>query len=290
MKQHNEKIVRWSAQENGGDYIAINTFLEYLGQNLYYDYEPSIGPFPDYYSRLIKWLENVEDEKDQQNLLRIANLIFYVGREEFNSLYRTAYQTNFIRWIIEMEGLSLNDPQIIKKIEAAKEAAWFCPVTDSLRINQFYHLNQIQAVHEFRPDWRSLREFGDPEKIKKYIKENNIKYIILLEDFVGSGTQSWKSIKFACELDPQIKILLLPLIICPQGIKKITDEVGNMENFNLSPVLVLSESAFIAKENTDGEDALITVFREIINQAEPKYVQKGIENHAAPMHPGQESE
>jgi len=272
MENHNERIIRWSSQEGGNEYIAINKLLQYLGDNLYYDYEPSFGPFPDYYTRLKKWVNNLTEEEDQQTLLKLAQNIFYVGHEEFSSLYRSAFNTQIVRWLIEHENLSFTDPKVITKIKKAIGECWFCPVTDSLRINQFYHINQIKDVnHEYRPDWKSLRKFGDLEKIKAYIQKNKIKYLVLLEDFVGSATQSWKPIKFASELMAELKILFVPLIICPLGIAKIEDEMDNAKNFYMRPVLTLSNEGFVSEKQAIDEKPEIDKFRRLINKVEPFY-------------------
>ena len=44
-----------------------------------------------------------------------------------------------------------------------------------------------------------------------------LRRIVLLEDFVGSGTQMENAIRFICSLPSPIPVLLLPLIICPDG-------------------------------------------------------------------------
>jgi hypothetical protein len=275
MADFNEKIINWSAQEGGNEFVNINELLRYLGDHLYHDYEPALGPFPKYYSRLQSWVDNVSDETDQKNLLRIASLIFYVGREEFNSLYRTAYQTHIIRWIIEQENIKLNDPKAMEKIIEAIGSVWFCPVTDSLRINQFYHVNQIHnVVHKYRPDWKSLKRFGDKNLIKDYLKKEKVKYLVLLEDFVGSATQSWRALEFACEIQPEVKVLFVPLIICKLGLKNISDELKKQKNFTIQPVLLLPGEGFIAKDKEKDEITSAEIIRKTINKAIPFYKQK----------------
>src|SRR5580704_3286891 len=253
-ESHTEKISRWSQQDGGNEYLAINKLLEFLGNNLYYDYEPAFGPFPDYFSRLKKWIENLPEENDQQTLLKLAQYIFYVGREEFNSLYRSAFNTHIVRWLVEQENIDFVDPKAVEKLKSAIGKCWFCPVTDSLRINQFYHINQIKdSHHEYRPDWKSLRKFGDNEKIKDYIKKNGIQYLVLLEDFVGSATQSWKPLKFASELLDDAQVLFVPLIVCQLGIDRISNELKDRKNFAIRPVLKLSDESFVPKEAKEKE-------------------------------------
>lgn len=271
MSNLNDLVTKWSALENGSEFIAINDLLEFLGNNLYHDYEPTTGAFPDYYSRLRKWIHNVTIERDQQNLLRLAKKIFYVGREEFAALYRSAYNNIIARWIFDQENIDLYDESAYQKLQIALNGAWFCPVTDSMRINQFYHINQVSAKHEFRPDWRSLKKFGDIEKIKSYTIANGIKYIILLEDFVGSAKQSNGAVKFACQISEDIKVLFVPLIIYNKGFENIQKVTSGFQNFTMSPVMLIGQDGLISKDLTPSEDAIISDFRKIIEGSEPMH-------------------
>lgn len=271
MDKLDEALIKWASEDDGNDYIAINRLLQFLGNNLYHDYEPASGSFPEYYSRLKNWIFNCNTDKEQQTLLRFAQRIFYVGREEFGSLYRSAYNNIITRWITDQENISAYDDDAVEKIYAGLDFAWFCPITDSMRINQFYHVNNVTANHEFRPDWRSLRKFGDQVKIKEYISKSRIKYLVLLEDFVGSATQSWKPIKFACELDPELNVLFVPLIICKKGLAKINEEMKSFSNFTMNPVLIVGDGGFVTREVTIGEDARMPEFRSLIESSEPHY-------------------
>lgn len=252
MQRINEKILKWSGEETGIDstvFVSINNQLNYLAANLFYDYEPTIGPFPDFIRRFESWIDNVKDENDQKVLFKLAARIFYVGREEFTSLHRTSFNSIYKRWLCDILDLSFNDENFNTKIEAAIKETWFCPVTDSFRINQFYHVNSISNNNTFRPDWRSLKKFGDKSKILEYITLKPIKYIVLLEDFVGSGTQSYKVLKYAAEEFSNIKILFIPLIIYPQGLEKIRQLAMMNKNFTVEPVISIDDTQLINKAN-----------------------------------------
>jgi hypothetical protein len=245
MSSLSEKILKWSENDENSKYIILNHLLEYLGENLYFDYEPSSGPYHDFTSRLNSWLENVVNEEDQKLLFELAERIFYVGREEFKSLNRTAFNSVAKRWLVDKLGVEFENIDFDKLLAEAINSTWFCPITDSFRINQFYHVNQITSQHTFRPDWRSLKKFGSEEKIKNYISVSNVKYIVLLEDFVGTGTQALPSLKFASSLSTHIKVLFIPLILCPSGYSYINGEMQEYENFALKPVILLKETDLI---------------------------------------------
>lgn len=262
----NDKILSWSEDDKNSKYVILNNLLEYLGENLFYDYEPSDGPYHDFISKLEMWLENVSSENDQKLLFELVEKIFYIGREEFKSLNRTAFSSISKRWLFDHLNLKIDAKNIENDLINSINSTWFCPITDSFRINQFYHVNQISSKHTFRPDWRSLKKFGSEEKIQSYITNNNVKYIVLLEDFVGSGTQSLPPLKYACSVNETIPILFIPFVICPKGYENINNGMRNYNNFTIDPIILLKESDLINPEtahfsnNASYKDFLERVF------------------------------
>ena len=64
-----DRVNRW--QQSAIDGVLIqqtNERLENLAKVLYSNYEPMTGPYPDYWTRLEHWVENVDDEEDQKLL------------------------------------------------------------------------------------------------------------------------------------------------------------------------------------------------------------------------------
>lgn len=247
------KVNRWVSQ--GEDkYSDINLRINHLDEWLFSDYEPCLGPEANFLTRLNGWLENVNNEDDQKTLFELVPKLFYVGRSELNILYREAYKTIFAGWLIDQTNVDFLQQDVLQILNEAIQETWFCPLTDSLRINQFYHINNIVGKHDFRPDWRSLVKFGDKELIKSYIIEENIKRIVLLEDFIGNGGQVSKAVIFAAKHLPDIPILVIPLIICPQGIKNATSLESEYSHIKISPVLSLTEDLFISEDFTKIEE------------------------------------
>ncbi len=251
-----QKVLKWSREVDGDKYVQINSLLKYLGDNLFHDYEPLLGPYPDFSYRLEKWIENVSDEEGQKILLIIAKKIFYVGREEFTSLLSTAYNSLTKRWLFDKLNVCFEDFDPVNLNEAI-DSTWFCPITDSFRINQFYHINKIPSNNSFRPEWRSLKKFGDSTYIQKYINDEKIKYLVLLEDFVGSGTQALPTLEYAAINFPNLNILFIPMIICPKGTEKIKEEMNKYSNFEMLSVISLKESDLINEDIVDTSEKRI---------------------------------
>lgn len=254
------KVRQWNTPE----VRETNLHLEYLEKKLFKTYEPCLSPNPNFWTRIQGWIENANGNAvEEQKLFHSIKHIFYVGNLEFNELYRRAYSGPIARWLIDQEGISFTDENATNKLLSAVEKTWFCPITDSMIINRFYHINNIQAPGaDLRTDWRSLLALGDEERIRKYITDNNINYLVLLEDFVGGGSQMSDAVKFANRFSDIVSLLVIPLIICPKGI--ITCErLSTHTNVNFEPVLTLSKETFISEQVQAEENIYITELRDL---------------------------
>ena len=145
------------------------------------------------------------------------------------------------------------------------EDTWFCPVTDSMRINAFLKANGLLGKTH-RPDWHSLKRLGDPGKIRQFLTDKQIQRIVLLEDFVGTGTQLQSIVPFAATILPDIDILVVPLIVCDPG-----DQVGHRlankyENISYDPVVVIPSEFLIRPDAQPGEPASFEAIRRLITQ------------------------
>jgi hypothetical protein len=257
-----EMIRRW-------DTVAYDDLLPdgstslilYLADKLFSSYEPE--PQRPFNGRLEAWLNNVSDDSEKRILFASLLHFFFVGPQEFESLHRSA-KSEIERWILETGTTSLCNDRIGEEIDSSLACTWICPITDSLRINSFLKVNRLVG-HEKRPDWRSLSAFGDVNKIRKYIEENQIERIVLLEDFVGTGTQSSSTIEWCCTNFQDMNILLCPLIICPKGDRCFSDLEAVIPNLAYRPVLVLPERVFLSRTPSPGENEFFKHLRGLIN-------------------------
>ena len=212
--------------------------INFLSEKVFNDYEPS--QFSPFKLRLLEWLNNCEDELEQQHLLALLMEVFFVGRKEFEALYRTIYHGVIFRWMLEDEDVDIFSEELEEVISKRINAAWICPISDSLRINSFLKVNGLKSLDK-RPDWRSMEQFGDVKKIRKYVADKNIRDLVLLEDFSGTGDQATSAVKFAAKALPNVRILLCPLIVCPNGDEALEKVAKPLENVRYDPALVLPE-------------------------------------------------
>ena len=248
MNNQIEKLIRsWTDIELDIIGLQINSLEKWL----YKSYEPDKFGDGDFQQRLIKWLDNVATDEDKKTLFRLLPYLFYVGPVEFEELYRCAYQGPVARWLMSVENIDACAPDAQLRLVQAVEKTWFCPVSDSFRINAFFHINNLPAGVSLRPDWRSMEKLGDVNKIKAYCAEQKITRLVLLEDFVGGGSQSIDAVKFAVTDMLNLQVLFVPLIICPDGVmrlKKVEADLCSKRSDSLvyEAVMELPETAFFS--------------------------------------------
>ncbi|MDU0342988.1 phosphoribosyltransferase-like protein [Bosea rubneri] len=258
----------WLEGDQDGYFLELMRQVQWLGRELYSDYEPN--RYETFDERFGKWIGNVESESDQKTLFELLDQIFFVGRREFEALCRAAFSGPISRWIVDVETIAIDAQNSAELISAAVESTWFCPVTDSMRINAFLKLNHIEGK-QFRPDWRSLQQFGDPNKIRRHMAESGLRRLVLLEDFVGSGTQITPPAEFAAANFPEMQILLCPLVICPKGIEAGEALEQRFDNLTFSPVLRTTEQALVHEKAKAGEKEIFTRVRKIINSNKHRF-------------------
>lgn len=250
----------WSLRDWGPDdrIFLEHDAIQYLGHKVFNDYEPA--QFDLFEDRLDGWLHNLEDEKDQQDLFRLLNRLFFVGRSEFEALARAAHHGPVLRWLVDQLQLDIKRTDLAQPIADGIAATWLCPITDSMRINSYLKVNKLEG-RSHQPDWRSLRKFGNPESIKKFIADNNIRRLVLLEDFVGSGTQMKSAVEFAASLSQDLKILVCPMITCPGGDAAGRELSHALPNVTFEPVLKIPSGMLIKAEAQQGEPRLNVAIR-----------------------------
>ena len=243
---------------NDTDFNRVYEKIEFFSETQYHEYVPCLGPENfEFMVRLGRWIGNVSNVGDKQILCEFVPRIPFFGRAEFTELYQAAFRGPITRWVIDELNLFLNDPGLEDQIaNELHHHTWYCPITDSMQISDFHHVNQIGGI-DYRPDFRSLAVLGERQGQRKRVvdfmqnhknatgRSRPLRRIVLLEDFVGRGTQIEDALKFAAELSPDIPILLAPLIICPDGGVYAKQLANNYANVSYGPVMELTDDLFI---------------------------------------------
>lgn len=244
------------------------SYIRFLGAKLFDDYEPV--QFQSFDTQLLDWLNNVEDLADQKTLFALLADLFFVGRNEYAALYRSAYNGAISSWIIDVCNLPIFATDIDFQIRQKLNDSWICPMTDSLRINGFLKTNNLVS-QSIRPDWLSITELADLDKVRSYISKKEIKNLILIEDFVGSGIQANNVLKFLGDHFQGLNVLFIPLIVAPQGDFKLTDLCSNFPHIHYAPQLVLPETSIVSNEPKFGEPRHHPAARALFNKISDRF-------------------
>lgn len=250
----------WLMDSDADDLVTLRDQLLWLRQHHFGVYEPDeMRSFDD---RLVDWLQNVDDERDRRTLFGLLAHLFFVAKPQFLALCRGTFNDSVVRWLIDQEGIAIEAIDIGTQLDAATRSTWFCPVTDSMNLNSFLKVNKIVG-NDIRGDWRSFERIGDQDRLRDHISEQSIKRIVLLEDFVGSGSQMSSSVLWARRTLPDMPVLLAPLICCPEGAEN-GRLLAATRNITFAPTLELREELFLLPEPQVDEPAIFADVRALI--------------------------
>ena len=92
---------------------------------------------------------------------------------------------------------------------------------------------------------------------------------MLLEDFVGGGSQSLAAVKFASTHIDDLEVLFVPMIICPDGAENARLLEGQLNasrpgSLSFDPVLELPKLAFFTPTDSSFSVAETTALRDLI--------------------------
>ena len=273
-------VKTWSLQGRppvGGSTDSDESFEDILGQirfmaeHAYSRYIPAMysKSSPVFQDRMAEWMANVGvTEDDQVALFQLIPRLAYFSFEDFLSLYRTAYSNQISRWVWEQAGLGMEDPDFADKLQTERsQKTWYASITDSFIISEFYHANSISGV-KFRPNFLNLSEFASPTKVKAYMQAKGFERLVLLEDFVGGGTQAAEVIPWVVtNLD--IPVLFCPMLICPDGMRNLVALAAKTAGkLVVNPVILLGDSAFISSH--DKTDPVMNYIEQLILRLHPE--------------------
>lgn len=268
-----EWVNQWSIDNRDEIYRMINAQINFFAKELYHDYQPIQAQATSFQNRLEQWLLNVSEDCDRRTLFKLLPYIFYAGTKEFSALYRVAYNEIIASWLIDTDNISLNDFSVAQiSINESLRSCWICPITDSFNINSFFHINNIpnNGWNERRPQWYGIERIEDGgqlwESHLRYIQRNNIRKLVLLEDFVGSGSQIASAIDFIMGKGLNLDVLLIPLIICQDGVREFNHLSGKYDGLSFRTALELPDNCFIKRTPSIGEHDDLQLIRELIQR------------------------
>jgi len=264
-----------------GTFNEIHQSLTFFSKTHYHQYVPTKGAeHPDFETRLLKWLSNVATDDQRAILFELSPRVTFLTSEDVTKLHQSAIAGPICQWVVDGLGLSFDDPMFRSQLfDEIEHHTWFTSITDSMQISEFHHANNLGGT-DFRPDWKSLAQFGDPKKIRLYMQKNTnakgdaspLKRIVILEDFVGSGTQMAMgsgSVAFAASHFSDVPILLCPLIVCPEGASLARKLVAAHPNVTFSPVLQVTQDQLISPKTRSPNGSFEKAARDFCGDVHP---------------------
>lgn len=276
------KIQEWDSEypppnkNETAKYTGIYAVLNYLSEEEWKAYLPAEHPdhSSQYIERLAAWVGSTKDEDEQKVLLEYALYISFFSHDDFNALYQASFEREAAQWVAQSMEASLFSADECRHYgeDVQNELynhTWFCPVSDSMNINSFYKVNNIKGIRH-RPSFMTLemlargataekmnsltnklKAFMDNPGFENKLTCKPLKRLVLLEDFVGTGSQSRAALEWALAA-LNCPILFIPLIIAPQGYAELEQLMNRSAGrLIIRPVVTLGKIDLIGP-NSEG--------------------------------------
>lgn len=242
--------------------------IAFHSENRYWQFTPTQAGLRPFMDRLYRWVRNEGLTLDDTAvLLRVVPEVQFIDRDEMMALYRAAFSGPIKRWLFDVLSLTFAGPEADRTTALLDgvDTTWFCAITDSLDIAQFHHANQISGK-DHRPSWRILKAFGDQDRIRTYMRNESVARLVLLEDFVGSGTQASGPLVFAAKTLPEYDVLFVPLIITIDGLQRVRDAVAAYPRVRVEPVFAIPRHVQVREEPEPNEPRFVADLRDLVGR------------------------
>lgn len=263
----------WCQSDVDGNegFSELRGIIDFLEGILFEKYEPTeIGPHRSFRSRLARWIGSAATEEDQKMLFITLRHLTYLGQEEMKSAMATAYSRNTLMWLQRVNQIAPFDANAQQATLSALSATAFTAITDSFRIGDFIRQNGING-HATRYVWEAhVANWNSDIFHAEPMEGGSKRYLVLLEDFVGSGSQMETAVELACSAPANYHVLLCPMVICPDGANLARTLQCKHPNLTYSPVLELPTSAFLTSVPGQPEHADFAMIRATLKSVHPK--------------------
>ena len=224
----------------------------------------------DFESRFVMFLENGRDERHRKALFRLACRLLFIDKLQITALYRDAYRRIITRWLTAgvFSPADHVDGGYDSSVRSLLRGHLIRSITDSFDFNEFLHVNDLIGL----PKPSSLGE--DPLAAISRVPPamGKASGIVVLEDFVGTGTQACRVLEsLLSTVRPGFKFLFVPLIMLEGASNKLRSLEGRID---IQPVLTIPTSAGVQSKPIEAEDPDFKVFRSLINATSARVLER----------------
>jgi hypothetical protein len=232
-------------------------------------------------TRFAKWLNNVQDDRHRKALFRLACRMLFIDTLQTAALYRDAYRRIITPWLARgiLTPADYVGANYDAKLRSLLKTHLIRSVTDSFDFNKFLHLNDLIDL----PKPMALGE--DPIAATTRVPPGmgRANGIVVLEDFVGTGTQACRVLEGLLAIaPPDFRFLFVPLIMLEYASDTF---LGIESRIHIQPVLIIPQSAGVIPKPTDGEDTDTKVFRSLVNATSHRVLERFSDEDDPPKDP-----
>lgn len=268
------KLATWirADPDNETGIRSLKSKVDYLADVLYHEYRPTMaGQHGEFRYRLERWINSAATDEQKRQMFLLLEYLFFVGQKEFDALYLTAFSRHVAEWLLISENISITDPQAHLRMRQSVATTFFTAVTDSFNLGDFIRINGIQGANR-RFIWEQGLRANFSEATFMAEEMPGKRRIVLLEDFVGSGSQMERAVHAACSLAGHIPVLLCPLVICPDGAALARQLANQYQNLTFRPALELHPKDFVRPTRALDEPVLFEHIRNLVQEVHPLVV------------------
>lgn len=179
---------------------------------------------------ILKWLANFDDEEQVRLALILANSIQYYNSDEVRELLDQILSKSVKEYLIELFS-EINDENIDTWfIDFLKNECIFIGLGPAGKSGQM-----LAYFFAHLPITKGIKIFTESEFLSDYSRFASVKFIFLIDDFIGTGTQVinyWrkrrmnpKSFEEIYRENPELKFIYLALVGYYKGKEKIEENI-----------------------------------------------------------------
>ena len=258
-KQLRDLLAKWCQATDGlsTDIVEIRSLTDFLEHVLYKEYVPvETSAQGEFAVRLAQWIGSASANADRRSLYLLLGRLVFFGRDQMMAGYRTAYSRSIASWLMGVEALSFFGSDTEARLTDAVKKTAFTEITDSFGLGHFLRQNNVPG-HGSRFTWQQHLSTWNPDVFMREVmlcgSPAPRRNLVLLEDFVGTGSQMAAAVEYACGLIDVHRVLLCPIVICPDGDKIARALERKHQKLDYSPVMRLPEEFFVAEKPVPNE-------------------------------------
>lgn len=264
-----EMANRWSERPQDTEkFTQLRDLVELMARALYSQYAPfaGIAPFED---RFTRWLNSASREEHRKLMYEFVPWLLFAAKQEMSALSRAAFGGPIKRWLIETAGIPLDSPDLDAELSTALTETYFASLA-GYDVEGFCRFNRAPR-RDTTGNLRTWVAEGSADATsygskRSMLANEGFKYLVVVEDFVGSGTQLTEAEPAIAEMT-SVKTLVCPLCCAPGGC-----ETGNTiaqrysPRVSFEPLFLLSPSSILTALATNGaEPAMHGKMRRVLN-------------------------